>query len=205
MREEFCKNSEGERFMLRYDPKKKELSSRDVVARAIYREVQEGRGSPHGGAYLDISHQPADFIKSKLPSMYEQFLRWPTWILQRSPWKLRLPCTTPWEGSASMRRPGLPPCRAYLPQAKRLPGLHGANRLGGNSLTDLLVFGRRTGEAAAAYAEAVATPLGHRRVPDRRKRRHCSSVRSRAAAGRNPYLLHQELQDGDDDSRRHRA
>src|SRR5438477_5281971 len=68
------KNSEGERFMLTYDPVKKDLSSRDVVARAIYREVQEGRGSPHGGAFLDISDKPADFIRSKLPSMHEQFL-----------------------------------------------------------------------------------------------------------------------------------
>ena len=68
------KNSEGERFMLRYDPVKKDLSSRDVVARSIYREVQEGRGSEHGGAYLDISHRPADFVRQKLPSMYEQFL-----------------------------------------------------------------------------------------------------------------------------------
>jgi len=69
------KNSEGERFMLRYDPKKKDLSSRDVVTRAIHREVQEGRGSEHGGAYLDISDKPADFVRHKLPSMYEQFIK----------------------------------------------------------------------------------------------------------------------------------
>ena len=59
--------------MLDYDPVKKELSSRDVVARSIYKEVQAGRGTPHGGAYLDVRHRGADYIKSKLPSMYEQF------------------------------------------------------------------------------------------------------------------------------------
>src|SRR5499426_2541855 len=67
-------NSEGERFMERYDPIKKDLSSRDVVARSIYKEVLAGRGSPHGGAFLDITHRGADYIRRKLPNMYDQFL-----------------------------------------------------------------------------------------------------------------------------------
>src|SRR5438034_6842935 len=67
------RNKNGERFMERYDPQKMELSTRDVVARAIYTEVREGRGTEHGGAYLDISHKPADYVKRKLPSMYHQF------------------------------------------------------------------------------------------------------------------------------------
>src|ERR1700682_2840173 len=67
------RNKLGERFMERYDPQKMELSTRDVVARAIYTEVREGRGSEHGGAYLDISQKPAEFVKKKLPSMYHQF------------------------------------------------------------------------------------------------------------------------------------
>src|SRR6266536_2854603 len=62
------RNGEGERFMERYDPRRMELSTRDVVARAIYTEVQEGRGSEHGGAFLDISQKPADYVKRKLPS-----------------------------------------------------------------------------------------------------------------------------------------
>jgi len=66
-------NKDGERFMERYDPEKMELSTRDVVARAIYTEVREGRGTEHGGAYLDISHKPAEYVKRKLPSMYHQF------------------------------------------------------------------------------------------------------------------------------------
>ena len=67
------RNKLGQRFMEQYDPKKMELSTRDVVARAIYTEVREGRGTEHGGAYLDISQKPADYVKKKLPSMYHQF------------------------------------------------------------------------------------------------------------------------------------
>src|SRR2546423_14607619 len=71
----YLTNSEGKRFMLEYDPKKKELSSRDVVARSIYKEVQAGRGTAHGGAYMDVRHLGAETIKKKRPSMYEPFLR----------------------------------------------------------------------------------------------------------------------------------
>ena len=69
------RNKDGDRFMERYDPDRMELSSRDVVARAINSEVTAGRGTPHGGAYLDITHRRPDYIKRKLPSMYEQFLK----------------------------------------------------------------------------------------------------------------------------------
>src|SRR5207302_8423005 len=68
------RNKLGERFMEKYDPKKLDLSTRDVVARAIYTEVREGRGTEHGGAFLDISQKPAEYVKRKLPSMYHQFL-----------------------------------------------------------------------------------------------------------------------------------
>src|SRR5205807_4035299 len=67
------RNKLGERFMEKYDPKKMERSTRDVVARAIYTEVREGRGTERGGAFLDISQKPADYVKKKLPSMYHQF------------------------------------------------------------------------------------------------------------------------------------
>src|SRR6202034_4803637 len=67
------RNKDGERFMERYDPKKMELSTRDVVARSIYTEVKEGRGTEHGGAYLDISHKPAEDVRKKLPSLHHRF------------------------------------------------------------------------------------------------------------------------------------
>ncbi len=144
-------NSEEDRFMLRYDPQKKELSSRDVVARSIYREVLAGRGSEHGGVYLDVRHRGADYIKAKLPSMYEQFLRLANVDITRERMEvaptihyamggLRVEAET-----SATNVPGL------YATGECSAGLHGANRLGGNSLSDLLVFGRRAGEGAAAY------------------------------------------------------
>jgi len=79
------RNSKGERFMERYDPKRMELSTRDMVARAIYTEVKEGRGSPHGGAFLDISHKPAEVVKKKLPSMYHQFMEFANIDITKGP------------------------------------------------------------------------------------------------------------------------
>jgi len=145
-------NSEGERFMQRYDPKRMELSTRDVVARAIYTEVAEGRGSPHGGAFLDISHKPADFIKKKLPSMYAQFMEFAHVDITKEPMEV-YPTTHYVMGGIRVEAeteatnvPGL------YAAGEAAAGLHGSNRLGGNSLSDLVVFGRRAGLAAAQYA-----------------------------------------------------
>ncbi len=116
------KNSEGERFMLRYDPKKKELSSRDVVARSIYREVQEGRGSEHGGAYLDISHQAGGRLSSaSCRRCTSSFSRWRTSTSPDSRWKWRRPSTTPWAGSGSRPKPEPAPFRGSSPPVRSPP------------------------------------------------------------------------------------
>ena len=147
-------NSKGERFMQRYDPQRMELSTRDVVARAIFTEVREGRGSPHGGAFLAINHRPADFVRNKLPSMYTQFMAFADVDITKEPMEV-FPTTHYAMGgirvdaaTCATRVPGL------FAAGEAAAGLHGANRLGGNSLSDLLVFGRRAGEAASAYANA---------------------------------------------------
>jgi len=149
------RNSKGERFMERYDPKRMELSTRDMVARAIYTEVKEGRGSPHGGAFLDISHQPAEYVKKKLPSMYHQFKDLADVDITQTPMEVG-PTThyimggirvEPDTGAATV--PGL------FAAGEASGGMHGANRLGGNSLSDLLVFGRRAGAGAADYAAKI--------------------------------------------------
>jgi succinate dehydrogenase / fumarate reductase, flavoprotein subunit len=135
-----------------YDPDRMELSSRDVVARAIYKEVEAGRGSEHGGAYLDISHRGADYIKKKLPSMHEQFLKLADVDITIGPMEVGPTIhyvmggirVEPETGAASI--PGL------FAAGEVAGGLHGANRLGGNSLSDILVFGKRAGDGAAAYA-----------------------------------------------------
>jgi succinate dehydrogenase / fumarate reductase, flavoprotein subunit len=188
------KNSEGERFMLRYDPQKKDLSSRDVVARAIHREVQEGRGSEHGGAYLDISHMPADLIRHKLPSMYEQFLKLADVDITKQPMEVAPTVHYAMGGILVEAETGATSLPGLYAAGEAAAGLHGANRLGGNSLTDLLVFGRRTGRAASEHAGArsVQTPVDDGQIEEEKK----LLLRPfESGGGENPYLLHQELQD----------
>jgi len=147
------KNSQGRRFMEDYDSERMELSARDIVARAIYKEVQAGRGTEHGGAYLDITHRGADYIKKKLPSMHEQFLKLADVDITKGPMEVGPTIHYVMGGikvdpeSAAASVPGL------FAAGEVAGGLHGANRLGGNSLSDILVFGRRAGEGAAAFAQ----------------------------------------------------
>ncbi len=152
------RNKNGERFMERYDPERLDLSTRDVVARAIYTEAKEGRGTEHGGAYLDISHKPAEYVKKKLPSMYHQFRELADVDITKGPMEVGPTCHYMMGGirvdaeTAQSNVPGL------FAAGEAAAGLHGANRLGGNSLSDLLVFGRRAGLAAAEHAKQTAAP-----------------------------------------------
>ncbi len=152
------RNKNGERFMQRYDPKMMELSTRDVVARAIYTEVREGRGTEHGGAFLDISQKPPDYVKRKLPSMYHQFLELADVDITKGPMEVGPTCHYMMGGirvDADTAQSSLPGLFAV---GEAAAGLHGANRLGGNSLSDLLVFGRRAGLAAAEHAAKTSPP-----------------------------------------------
>jgi succinate dehydrogenase / fumarate reductase flavoprotein subunit len=188
------RNSQGERFMERYDPKKMELSSRDVVARAITAEAQAGRGSPHGGAFLDISHRPADFIKRKLPSMYEQFHALADVDITREPMEVAPTVHYAMGGVRVEAESGATTVPGLFAAGEVAAGLHGANRLGGNSLTDLLVFGRRAGEAAGCYADSLRAPiyLDEDQVQEEKE----VLIRPLECGGvENPYLLHQELQE----------
>ncbi len=152
------RNKDGERFMERYDPERMDLSTRDVVARAIYTEAKEGRGTEHGGAYLDISHKPAEYVKKKLPSMYHQFRELADVDITKGPMEVGPTCHYMMGGirvaaeTAQSNVPGL------FAAGEAAAGLHGANRLGGNSLSDLLVFGRRAGRSAAEQAKQVGPP-----------------------------------------------
>ncbi|GAC1397469.1 MAG: fumarate reductase/succinate dehydrogenase flavoprotein subunit [Chloroflexota bacterium] len=188
------RNSEGERFMLRYDPQKKELSSRDVVARAINNEVHEGRGSPHGGAFLDISEKPASFIKSKLPSMHEQFLALADVDITKEPMEVAPTVHYAMGGVRAEAETGATSVAGLFAAGEVAAGLHGANRLGGNSLTDLLVFGRRAGEGAAAYVQHLPTLPGiDLEQVEQEKKLLLRPFES--GGGENPYLLHEELQE----------
>jgi len=186
-------NKLGERFMERYDPKKMELSTRDVVARAIYTEVKEGRGTPHGGAYLDISHKPAEYVKRKLPSMYHQFLELADVDITKTPMEVGPTCHYMMGGikveadTAQATVPGL------FAAGEAAAGLHGSNRLGGNSLSDLLVFGRRAGLAAAEHAGQVGAPaIDADQVREAEREMLAPFERTE---GESPYEVHRDLQD----------
>jgi succinate dehydrogenase / fumarate reductase flavoprotein subunit len=187
------RNKNGERFMEKYDPKRMELSTRDVVARSIYTEVREGRGTEHGGAFLDISHKPADYVKRKLPSMYHQFKELADVDITKGPMEVGPTCHYMMGGirveaeTAQSTVPGL------FAAGEAAAGLHGANRLGGNSLSDLLVFGRRAGLAAAQHAKEVSSPTLDPAQIDRAEREALEPFQR--PTGENPYAIHRDLQE----------
>jgi len=172
-----------------------ELLTRDVVARAIRKEVNAGRGSPHGGAFLDIaSRRSADDIKRKLPSMYHQFkvlaeLDITTEQMEVGPTLHYCMGGIRVDADSQMSTvPGLFAC------GECSGGMHGANRLGGNSLSDLLVFGKLAGDGAADYIKELSG------FPLINKEKVISIIRNATEilnreSGMNPYLLHEELQE----------
>jgi succinate dehydrogenase / fumarate reductase flavoprotein subunit len=177
-----------------------ELLTRDHVARCIVREVREGRGSPHGGVFLDISWikaklpNAAEHIRKKLPSMYHQFKQLADIDITREP--MEIGPTTHYvmggvrvDGDTQMSTvPGLFAC------GECAAGLHGANRLGGNSLSDLLVFGKRAGEHAAAFAAGNGTVSVDAGQVDTAARRAVAPF-ERAGSPEGPYQVQHALQD----------
>ena len=188
------RNKDGERFMERYDHERMELSSRDVVARAINSEVVAGRGTPHGGAYLDITHKKPEFIRTKLPSMYEQFLKLANVDITKQPMEVAPTIHYAMGGvrvdaeTAAATVPGL------YAAGEVASGLHGANRLGGNSLSDLLVFGKRAGESAAGEVKQkrAAAAIDAGEVDEAIETLMAPFERPE---GESPYKLMAEIQD----------
>ncbi len=189
------RNGEGERFMERYDPKRMELSTRDVVARAIYTEVTEGRGSPRGGVFLDVSHLPASHgeeaaAEHVLTSSWSS----PASTSPARRWRSGRPVTTSMGGIKVDAETGASRVPGLFAAGECSGGMHGANRLGGNSLSDLLVFGKRAGEGAAIHAREAEPP-----------RVDAAQVNAAATEmlgyldgpGEDPFALHEELQDDD--------
>lgn len=220
------RNSDGKRFMFDYIPdvfKEKyaeseqegdrwyedpdnnrrppELLPRDEVARAINAEVKAGRGSPHGGVFLDVStRMPAEVIRRRLPSMYHQFKELADVDITAEAMEVGPTCHYVMGGiavesdtAAARGVPGL------FAAGEVAGGMHGSNRLGGNSLSDLLVFGRRAGLYAARYAaESATAPVVDEALVDAAAaealRPFSAEGPEAGAAPENPYTLHQELQ-----------
>ena len=189
------RNSEGKRYMEKYDPEKMELSTRDVVARANYTEVHEGRGSEHGGVYLDITPLGYEGIMKKLPTMYEQFLKLADIDISKEPMEVFPTVHYTMGGikidseTAASSVPGL------FAAGEVAGGLHGANRLGGNSLSDLLVFGRRAGEGAAAYIEESVHSADIDEADVLHEIGRVLEPLEKKEEGESPYLIQQQLQE----------
>ena len=187
------RNKDGERFMERYDPEKMELSTRDVVARAIYTEAKEGRGTEHGGAYLDISHKPAEYVKKKLPSMYHQFRELADVDITQGPMEVGPTCHYMMGGVRVEAETAQATVAGLFAAGEAAAGLHGANRLGGNSLSDLLVFGRRAGVAAAEHAKpAGLVAIDEQQIEEAEREMLAPFERP---AGDSPYDIHRDLQE----------
>ena len=214
------KNSQGERFMFNYIPeyfkaetadteeeadrwfqdktnnrRTPDLLPRDEVARAINAEVKAGRGSPHGGVFLDIAtRQPADYIRQRLPSMYHQFKKLADVDITAESMEVGPTCHYVMGGVRVDPDTGASTVTGLFAAGECAGGMHGANRLGGNSLSDLLVFGRRAGLGAAEYAQGVSStpPLDEGEV---------QSVVSDMLGhfdregSENPYAVQQDLQE----------
>ncbi len=145
-------NAKGERFMKKYDPKRMELSTRDVVARAIFHEIEAGRGTKHNGVWLDISQKPRAFIEKKLPKMIDKFNDFANIDITKE--KMEVAPTAHYAMGGIVVDPET--CKSdvkgLFAAGEVTAGVHGANRLGGNSLADILVFGKRAGYYAARHA-----------------------------------------------------
>src|ERR1019366_3021849 len=177
-----------------------ELLTRDHVARCINREVKAGRGSPHGGVFLDIAWikeklpNSVEHIKKKLPSMYHQFKQLADLDITKEP--MEVGPTTHYimggiqvDGDTQMTS-----VQGLFAAGECAAGLHGANRLGGNSLSDLLVFGKRAGEYAAKFAKENGAGKISKTELDASAKEALAPF-ERGAAGENPFTIQGELQE----------
>jgi len=189
--------AEADRWYVDQDNNRRppELLPRDEVARAINSEVKAGRGSPHGGVYLDVSKRlSAEVIKKRLPSMWHQFYELAGVDITKEAMEVGPTCHYVMGGvevepdtAAAVGVPGL------FAAGEVAGGMHGSNRLGGNSLSDLLVFGRRAGVGASEYVKQN-TPV---KVSESTIKRAAEKIAApfKRTGGENPYTLHQELQE----------
>jgi len=168
-----------------------ELSTRDNVSRAIYTEVREGRGSPHGGVFLDISYLPADHVRRKLPSMYDQFKELADVDITKGPMEIAPTTHYVMGGIRVDAETGASTVPGLFSAGEASGGMHGANRLGGNSLSDLLVFGARTGAGAAAHAAGQAAPYIDPVQVEQASRELAAPLER---SGEDPYAVQRDLQ-----------
>ncbi|MEM6843365.1 MAG: FAD-binding protein [Bacteroidota bacterium] len=157
-------NGKGERYMKNYDSERLELSTRDRVAMANYTEIMEGRGTENGGVFLDISHKPKEFIIEKLPRMYRQFLDTLMIDISKTPMEVAPTAHYSMGGLVVESDDHSTGIEGLYAAGEVTGGLHGANRLGGNSLAEILIFGKRAGQYAAERSLNIDVQYRSRKV-----------------------------------------
>src|SRR5207253_10020554 len=215
------KNSEGRRFMFDYIPpffkaetadteeeadrwytdkknnrRTPDLLPRDEVARAINAEIKGGRGTPHGGVFLDIcTRRPADYIRKRLPSMYHQFKELAGVDITKEPMEVGPTCHYIMGGVRVDADTTAATVDGLYAAGEVAGGMHGSNRLGGNSLSDLLVFGRRAGLNAAYYSRRMGNSRPSVTVEQVRNAASEALAPFQVEGGENPYTIQHDLQD----------
>nr|WP_312618250.1 FAD-dependent oxidoreductase [Haloarcula sp. 1CSR25-25] len=186
-------NSEGERFMERYSPDQMELDARDVVARAIDREVREGRGTENGGVYLDISHREREYIEERLPRMYERFADLGV-DMATEPVEVA-PTAHYGMGGVVVDEHSETDVDGLYAIGETMAGVHGANRLGGNSLAETIAFGEAAGEAIADRLAGEDRPAVGDDQFHRLARHHLADLTTLAGSdgSEDPEVLFDEL------------
>ncbi|MBS3138112.1 FAD-binding protein [Candidatus Woesearchaeota archaeon] len=184
-------NAKGERFMHRYDKERMELSARDIVARAIYLEVQAGRGTQRGGVLLDISHRPKEYILKRLPKMFRQFQKYASIDISKQKMEVAPTAHYSMGGVFINHSTGKTTVPRLYAIGEVTVGVHGANRLGGNSLAEIMVFGRLTAQQIVRdikniHSTQIDETLVNKKIEEFKRLQH--------STGKNPMKIMQSIQ-----------
>ena len=184
-------NKNGERFMINYDKERMELSTRDRVAIANFNEIMEGRGTKNSGVFLDISHKDKDFIIKKIPKIYQQFLDLQNLDISKEPMEVSPTAHYSMGGLEVNPKEHSTIVRGLYAAGEVAGGLHGANRLGGNSLSEILVFGKLAGIAASNYCKNLNSNSCSEKIINNAKKN--IDIHYKIGTNNN-YALQKELQ-----------
>ena len=183
-------NTKGHRFMTNYDKERMELSTRDKVAIANYTEISQGRGTPNGGIFLDISHKSKDHILKKLPKIYQQFKDFQNIDISKEPMEVAPTAHYSMGGILVDKNSAVSSIQGLFAAGEVAGGVHGANRLGGNSLAEIIVFGKVSGRSAAMFSKNNKTKINSPKVIRNAHKNIDNLIKK---GDQSPYKLQQEL------------
>jgi len=186
-------NVKGERFMKKYDPKRMELSARDIVARANYSEIKQGRGTKHKGVWLDITNKPRSYILKRLPKIHKQFREFVGIDISKEKMEVAPTAHYSMGGVYVNHKTGETTVRNLFAVGEVTAGAHGGNRLGGNSLAEIIVFGRLTAESIVKELRKIKEVFLDKKLIERKCKELLESLEVKT--GKNPIEVKKEIQE----------